>query len=367
MAIEYVEIRDTNRSFIGIIDTAISVIWHSVYFGVGDFEIYAQATKKHINLLKQDYYVSRPDSEEIGIIERIHFTSTPQDGDVMVASGRFAKSLLDRRIIYDYSGNENKPFILSGKVEENVRNLVLKNAINCPFDSKRNISVLALGVLSGIPTLISDEQGVATKIQVSCDNLLTFTDELLHKYNLSARVSLNDDTLKLEYTVISGTDRSGEVVFSQDYDNLAQSEYITDSSTERNIAFVGGEGEGIERFFSLVGEKQGLQRRELYVDASGVNKAYKDEQNVERQYTDAEYKEMLDANGEQTLSENKSTDVFSGNINVTFGNWILNRDYFLGDVVTVQDNRINKYAAVRITEVTEVQDENGYNIDAKYE
>ena len=43
MAIEYVEIRNTNAEVIGIIDAAQSIIWHSVYFGVGDFEIYTKA------------------------------------------------------------------------------------------------------------------------------------------------------------------------------------------------------------------------------------------------------------------------------------------------------------------------------------
>ena len=37
--ISYVEILNTERELIGIIDTAKSIIWHSVYFGVGDFEI----------------------------------------------------------------------------------------------------------------------------------------------------------------------------------------------------------------------------------------------------------------------------------------------------------------------------------------
>lgn len=367
MAIEYVEIRDTNRVFIGIIDTAISIIWHSVYYGVGDFEIYAQATEKHLALLAQDYFVTRPDNNEVGIIENIHITRTAQDGDVIVASGRFAKSILDRRIIYNYSNNENNPFILSGKVEENVRNLVNKNAIACPFDSKRDIAILSLGNLADIPTVITDESGKATQIQVSCKNLMNYTDELLKQYGLSARVTLNDDSKMLEYGVFEGTDRSAEVIFSQDFDNLIQSDYEHDTSTERNIAFVGGEGEGIARFFSLVGDKQGIERREIFVDASDINKDYLDEQNIEKQYTDEEYKKMLDAEGKQSISVNTAIDIFTGSINATFGNWILNEDYFLGDIVTLQDNRLGKYAAVRITEVTEVQDENGYSIDAKYE
>ena len=48
--IEFVEIRGHDTNIIGIIDTAQSVIWRSVYFGVGDFEIYAPATPDIINL-----------------------------------------------------------------------------------------------------------------------------------------------------------------------------------------------------------------------------------------------------------------------------------------------------------------------------
>ena len=76
---------------------------------------------------------------------------------------------------------------------------------------------------------------------------------------------------------------------------------------------------------------------------------------------------MLTKNRVLNLTKHKIKETFTGNINVTFGNWLLNRDYFLGDIVTIQDNKINKYANVRITEITEIQDENGYSIDAKYE
>ena len=37
--IEYVEIRGSETEIVGILDVATAIIWHSVYFGVGDFEI----------------------------------------------------------------------------------------------------------------------------------------------------------------------------------------------------------------------------------------------------------------------------------------------------------------------------------------
>ena len=38
--IEYLEIRDKSRGFIGVIDTATSIIWSEEYYGAGTFEIY---------------------------------------------------------------------------------------------------------------------------------------------------------------------------------------------------------------------------------------------------------------------------------------------------------------------------------------
>lgn len=463
MAIEYLEIRDINREIIGVIDTAISVIWHKVWYGVGDFEIYAKATPEHLRLLEAGRYITRPDDDNIGIVEKINISDDPQNGTVITASGRFAKAILERRHIYKLSGHTNTPTILRGNVEQNIRRVVQDNAINCPFDSKRNIGELELGTLSNIPAVILDSEGHAAEKQVSYENLLEYTDEVLQEYGLSAKVYLDTDTIakKLKYKVEKGADRSIDntegldvVIFSKDYDNLSASVYDFDTTPEKNVALIGGEGEGKDRFYSLLaGSERGLARREYWVDASSIsktlfaddlqslfptgtfsgiyfyvggviyatlvydlereyslsslqdtfpqgvvsgtkftvngvvfaNKVYGDDNNYK--LTPLGYKGMLDAEGEkgdyilsdavytsllntqgkQELAPLVQTEIFNGTINVTAGNYILNRDFFLGDIVTVQENSINKYLNVRITETTEVQDANGYLVEATYE
>lgn len=375
MAIDYIEIRNNNREIIDIMDTANSIIWHDIYFGVGDFEIYIQATPKNINRLKKGYYVNKPNDDVVGIIEKIDITNNPIDGLMIVASGRFAKSILDRRLIYRLSGKQNVPSILRNRVENAVRTVVQGNIISCDWDTRRNVSFLELGANAGITKIIVDESGNAAQKQVSYENLLTYTDGVLQEYGMSAKVILNDDTKKLQYVVFEGTDRSVDnvagiepLIFSREYDNLTESEYMSDESTEKNVALIGGEGEGTARFYSLLaGTESGLARRELFVDGSSINKTYKDDSDVEHTYTDAEYRTMLNALGKQELSKHKKIESFSGSINTTFGVYKLNEDYFIGDIVTVQDNQINKYANVRITEVTEVQDENGYSVTVNYE
>ena len=364
--IDFIEVRDLSFDVVGIIDAAKSIIWHSVYYGVGDFEIYIPADPKNIAMLRVGHYLTRHNNDDVGIIESITFDFSEKSGFMMTASGQFAKSILDRRIIYNISGNTNRPTILRGKVEVAVRQVILNNAINCTFDNRRNISVLGLGALNNIPDIIVDENGNAAQKQVSYENLLTYTDAVLQEYNLSSKIILQDSLLK--YVVWQGVDRSDTIVFSTDYDNLNSVNYNYNQSTLRNSALVGGEGEGLDRFYSMVTENlEGLELRELFVDASSVNRKYKEEgSEEEQQYTDEEYAAMLNQQGKRILKQNIITESLDGNLNISYGQWRYGTDFSLGDIVTVQFDLIQKYIKTRIIEATEVQDDNGYNVDIVY-
>lgn len=369
--IEYVEIRDENTDLLGVIDTAQSIIWHSVYYGVGDFEIYVAALPEIVELLQAGRYVTRIDNNEVGIIETLEIYDDPSSGTMITASGRFAKSMLDRRLIYNLSGTVNSPTILGGNVETEVRRVVAENAIACTFDSRRNIPVLALGELAGLPHIIVDDSGKATQKQVSYQNLLTYTDQLLEEYGLAATVILDADARMLRYVIYEGTDRSIDnedcdipITFSKEFDNLTKANYYFNNQLEKNVALIGGEGEGLERFYSLLaGNQTGLERREVWVDAASVNRKYKDEDDTEQTYSDKEYRAMLDATGRQTLTKHKAEETLHGTVDVINSSLVYNVDFFLGDVVTMQNNDIGRYINERLRDVLERQDGDGYSIE----
>lgn len=377
MAIEYVTALNAEREPVGLIDTAQSIIWHSVFFGVGDFEIYTAATPKALELLKIGNWITRGDDVEVGYIEKNEISRNANDGLMIVASGRFAKSILDRRHIMRFSAgaHQNEATVLSGNVESAARSLVTNNAISCTWDSRRNIPDLFLGAHSGSTAVIVDENGNPAEKQVSYDNLLTYSDSLLQEYGLGASIVMNEVDGKLYYLVFSGADRTmmnvsgnSPVIFSTSFENLTSSKYDDDRTNEKNVAYVGGKGEGLERFYAeLAGTESGLARRETFVNASSLSKTYKDDQDQEQEYTDAVYAEMLRQRGKQELLKYERVESFSGEIDVTNRQFVFGRDYTLGDLVTVQDDEIGKYANVRITETTEVQDQNGYQLKLKYE
>lgn len=370
--IDYVEIRNENLDLLGIIDAFNSVIWNSVYYGVGDFEVYTRATDDAIQLLQPERYITRPGSDEVGIIESVRISDSIASGLMIAAAGRFAKSMLDRRHIMKLSGSVNAPTILRGNVEENIRQLVSDHAI-AATDARRNIPILRLGASAGTAQIIVDSNGERSQKQVSYANLLSYTDSVLKEYRLGSIIKRSSDGTMLEYIVFEGIDRSTEnqsgnapIVFSKEFDNLSDSEYSYDETAFKNAALIGGAGEGLERYYRFVtGGETGLARRETWVDAADISRTY-NEGEGEQQYTDAEYNAMLETKGLQALSANTIAEEFSGTLDITNGNYTLNDDFRLGDLVTVQNTDIGKYMHVRIIKVTEVQDENGYTVNIEY-
>lgn len=372
--IDYIEIRAAvTREIIGIIDTAKSIIWHVQYYDTGDFEIYAPCNNFTVNLLVAGNYVSRPNEKHVGIIENVEYIFNTFDGRMIVATGRMCKSILDRRIIYRLSGYSVSPTILSGNVETAARTVVNDNAISCSFDTARNMSVLVLGAHSGSTKIIVDSGGNPTTKQVTYNNLMSWTNEFLREYEIGSYIGI-DDNLKLSYCCFEGVDRSIDnidgndpVIFSQQFDNLLSSDYVYGEEKYKNMALVGGEGEGTTRFCSvLIPSLTGFERREKFIDASSSSKKYKDEHGDEQTLTDAEYNSQLQAIAAQDLAGTQITQKFDGEINLNNGVYKYKTNFDLGDIVTIQDNEIGLYTNTRILEIIETQDDNGYNISAKY-
>lgn len=373
--IEYVEIRNPNREIIGIVDAFKSIIWRVEYYGVGDFEIYAPCNALNLGLLVAGNIVTRPDDQNVGIIEKIEYTFSITEGRMIIATGRFAKCLLDRRIIYRITGtNQVSATILNGNVETTVRSVVEMNAINCSFDSARNMTGFVLGAHSGSTQIIVDENGDPTRQQVTFDNLLSWSDEFLRHYKIGAAVRLNSNK-EFEYYCFEGVNRAVDnldendpVIFSQIFENLISSDFEYNEMQYKNAALISGEGDGIDRFCAvLIPSDSGIDRREIYVDGSKTSKKYVDSGGHEQTLTNAQYQAQLISIGAQKLATLPILQTFSGEINLNSLTFKYKTNYNLGDIITVQDSDTKLYINTRIIEITEVQDEKGYSISGKYE
>lgn len=364
--IDYLVIRNKNRVKIGIVDAFASIIWNVVFYGVGTFEIYAPFDSNNAELLQIGNYVSRHGRRDIGIIENVNINYEAGGALMITASGRFAKSILDRRLIYSLNGNVITPVVFRGNVEAAARSLVNQSIINAS-DSARNVSFIELGASAGLGAKLVNEQ------QTSFGNLLEITDDMLHEYNYGSYMTLNESTLKLQYIVFAGEDRtkgtSNPLIFSQEYDNLLSNDYTEYNTNEKNVALCGGAGEGVERKYILLNDdgKSGIDRRELFVDGSSNSETYENEQGQSETYPVGEYLAMLKTTARQELLQYKAAQEVNAELDVTTSGLEFESDYNVGDLITIIDNVLNLEIKSRIIEVNEVQDGGGYSVNIKVE
>lgn len=147
------------------------------------------------------------------------------------------------------------------------------------------------------------------------------------------------------------------MIFSPDFENLLTSDYTESDLDTKNFALVAGEGEGVDRKVTTVGDStlSGMDRIEAYVDARDVSS------NTDGgTLTPAQYTAQLQSRGLERLAEFKPVKIFEGEVEAQT-NFIYGEDYFLGDKVQV----INEYgigASARIVEIIDAEDGEGRTV-----
>ena len=85
------------RQLVGIVESFEYLRWTRRYARCGTFEMKAIATSENISLLRTGNYLWKSDDEEIVIIEQVELEQAGRE--TVTVSGRFATSLLARRIV----------------------------------------------------------------------------------------------------------------------------------------------------------------------------------------------------------------------------------------------------------------------------
>lgn len=348
--IAYIEVRDKySRLPFAVIEPA--ECWFELqYYGVGEFEIYASASKTALAAFQIGNYVTLPHLPYIWIIEGLKTSFEAGRGYMLSVTGRQAKAILEKRII-------NKQTQLPNGLTSAVFLLILKNAGEEAGDARK---------IEGLNELTSVVVKNITETQVSYENLLTYTDELLQAYEVGAELTITE-AAAFRYTLFEGVDRSEEIIFSQTFDNLLATAYGRSGAGLYSFALIGGQGEGAERVLQEYNARptaRGIDRAETFVDAKDISSKYTDENGEEKELdlSSAEglktYKAWLTERGKPETDSREHIETFEGEIDVAASSYKFGRDFYLGDRVRVQDDRLNIYITPRILKFTMRQDRN---------
>lgn len=342
---------DRELNFKGVLDTFFSFRWIRKYSKPGEFELQCALTSETLNLLQRDNIVYKKGDLEAAYIEYRNLKQNTEGKEILVVKGKLLTGYLNRRIIW---GTE----ILNTTAEIAMRTIVSHNCIN-PVDPLRVIPNLILGSLNNFTP--------AVNYQVSYKNL---TDELENLSNISSlgyRINLDITSKKLIFNVYKGLDRSinqsvnARAVFSKEFENILEHEYVDSLNNYRNLALVGGIGEGLERKLVTVGNASGLDRFEIFNDQKSLSNV--DENN--NLISDSDYINLLSGKGNELLSQTKEIQTFDSKVN-TSSNLVYKIDFDLGDIVTCTSKKWGITLDTRITEIEEAYEEKGLSINVTF-
>lgn len=424
-------ILNQNLELVGIVDDFQSFIWANKYNEIGDCELYLPASADNLNLLQKGYYIARLDDYMICRINRIEIDTDIEKGNYLIANGTDAKGLLDQRIIWDLSNCDgNLEDFIRAMITDAVcfpsiseRQMKKSNGDQLIYlGNKANFTEMLTEQVS--------YQNLGTKIREYCkkynwgykvyldENKLYFelykgenkaNDVIFSdKYENLASTKYVDDATKLgNVTLIGGTgdgyDRKfenyGTAESTDRFELFVDAKSISDSISYEELTEIypttaqGGQGyivsHDAKHFYKMheidiqiVDDAQLAKLQTDYPTGTIVtidgNDFYRIPEveiaevesnnpadNSKAILNDIIYSIYLLNKGAEEVAKYGEKTTFQGSIipDITFA---YKKDYNLGDVVTIQ-NEYGIRKSVRIVEVVEVSDENGYSVQPKFE
>lgn len=419
-----VYVLDADLQLIGIVDAYKSLIWASRYQDIGDCELYVPASIDNLDLLQIGRFLTMADSDMICQINRIQLDTDAEDGNYLTASGVDVKQWLDRRIVWTTMQTQGKAENFIRQMVNDALGAGADDARQMQDSTGR--LMFGLGTAQGFDTPLTTQvsyKNVGEKVRELCvtygwgyrvrldDDVLRF--ELYSGADRSDSVIFSDDYDNLATTTYSrdetsmgnvalvagegqGSDRAKVDAGSAeglnrfeiyvDAKDISRSiEYSELARTYPGGAFVAVEG-GYDYVvpsvdIQIIDENQLTELQAKYpggviVTVDGVQYyrvqdvaiAFSEKEEPEDNETvvlyDIIYDVYLLIRGYENLAEYGAVTSFDGTIIPDY-TFVYKQDYFLGDIVTIQ-NEYGITVQARITEIVEVNDDNGYSIEPKF-
>lgn len=306
----YVLDRDIN--ILGVFSTYEALIWSPKFNEPGTFKATFIFTRKMNAILQTGNILYKTDEDEPVIITRKYLKLNKKGDQTIQVQGYMASRYLAQRIIWD-------KMVMSGPAEVIMRKMVYDHVI-APSDQGRRMDHIELGMLNGF-------EGDIEK-QVSYDNLQEALTDISKITEIGYRLRLSLDDKMFYFETYKGENRTigsdKPCIFSRDFGNILTQEYSEDISNYKNVCLIGGTGEDKQRIVTYVGNKTGLDRFEMFLNAASMSN---------KDITADEYIKQLQEKGEEKLASYYDAKAFESKINQNKA-----MQFSLGDYVTCTDS-----------------------------
>jgi hypothetical protein len=341
------------------IDNHESLLFTRRWHEVGEFELRINRYKRHTELLQRGNLIMLGASRsKVGIIRHreIELDENGKASENWIVKGIALKGVVAQRITVPPDGDSHDR--VNSSAETVMKHYVDRHVVN-PVDVKRKIDMIVIA---------SDQQrGSNISWESRFKNLAEELVEISKASGLGWDVILDLQQKKWIFDVFEGRDLTVNqsvnppVIFSPQFESLKQLSFVESDYNYRNYGYIAGQGEGADRRVVEVGDAEGLSRIETFIDARDISEQDEDQQAL----PEAEIIAKLQQRGQQKLAEFEQEFFLEGQI-LTNSPFVYEKDYDLGDIVTIQNREWGVTRDARITEIKEIYEPGGFQIEATF-
>ncbi|MED4299743.1 siphovirus ReqiPepy6 Gp37-like family protein [Geobacillus stearothermophilus] len=326
--------------FLGEIDDYESLQFIRRFRKPGEFELHINMNKNLTETLQEDNLVFLS-PRKVGVI--LHRELSRDNTEQLVVKGYTLQGILSRRITVPPVGQAYDK--IKANAETVLKHYVRQNAVE-PADPNRIIPNL----------VIADDlqRGLIVDWQSRFKNLVDELESISFSAGIGWDVFLDLQQQKWVFEVYvprnltTSQNTLPPVIFSVDFDNIKNQTFTDSAINYKNYGYIGGQGEGEDRAVVEVGNASGLSRIETFIDARDIEEG-----------------ENLTTRGQQKLQEMQKILSFESEI-LTYGPFVYEKDWDLGDIVTVQDKKWGITLDTPITEIKEIYEPGGFRLEATF-
>ncbi|MCM3456541.1 siphovirus ReqiPepy6 Gp37-like family protein [Heyndrickxia oleronia] len=347
------------NEFIAEISNYESLMFTRSWSGIGDLELRINRYKKYTDKLqKRNIIVIGDDRHKAYLIlhKEIELNEQGKATENWLIKALELKIVMGEKLTLPplHTAYDNK----QGPAETVMKHYINNNVIN-PIDIRRKNPQLLMAT--------DLKRGITVNWQSRFKNLGEELTEISLLSGIGWNVSMDYSQKKWISDVLEGRNLSANqnihspVIFSPQFDNIQNMSFVDSDLNYRNVAYVAGQGEGVERRVIEVGKAEGLFRFETFVDARDIEETMEIEvpdgeggtttETVPRPEKDI-IKDLTDR-GNQQLAQLTQEHYLEGQI-ITHSNYKYEEDYDLGDIVTLQNRDWGVTLDARITEIKEI-------------
>ena len=306
---------DINLNPLGTVFSWISLVWDEYYNALGEAQLELAYTDDNAALVKANRYLSIDGSDHLMLIESVEIT-----GDRLIAYGKDALNILDKRVSTETVKNEN---------------------------GEAAILRVAGGMTPWPCFSVGANQGIEGQYtgQIDGGSVLDYALKIAQELDIGLQVLFDRAAKTLTLTCYKPA-YDGVIRYAPEWGNMGDIEYTQSTLDYANVAIVKGTARSVDAsgeetestVYVTTGDlsASGAARRELYLSAS---------ESMEEDESLTEYQNRLARYGIQKLSEQASIESLSFSVdeNVQVGQMLGCRVASLG--LTLQA----RVAAVKMT------------------